>query len=63
MEKCFNFLENGIFYDIQTSQKLFKNVIIVNDENLYSHNFVKIIDGNFTYFLNINQIVYITQTQ
>lgn len=62
MEKHFDFIENGVFYDIQTSQRLFKDVIIINDEP-YSHNFIKIIEGNFVYFLNINQIIYITQTQ
>lgn len=61
MEKHFDFIENGVFYDIQTSQRLFKDVII-NDEP-YSHNFIRIIEGNFVYFLNINQIIYITQTQ
>ena len=39
----------------------FKDVIIINDES-YSHNFIRIIEGNFVYFLNINQIIYITQT-
>lgn len=62
MEKYFDFIENGIFYDIQTSQRLFKDVIIINDES-YNHNFIRIIEGNFVYFLNINQIIYITQTQ
>ena len=62
MEKYFDFIENGVFYDIQTSQRLFKDVIIINDES-YSHNFIRIIKGNFVYFLNINQIIYITQTQ
>ena len=62
MEKHFDFIENGVFYDIQTSQRLFKDVIIINDES-YSHNFIRIIEGNFVYFLNINQIIYITQTQ
>nr|DAS36257.1 MAG TPA: hypothetical protein [Caudoviricetes sp.] len=62
MEKHFDFIENGVFYDIQTSQKLFKDVIIINDES-YRHNFIRIIEGNFVYFLNINQIIYITQTQ
>ena len=62
MEKHFDFIENGVFYDIQTSQKLFKDVIIINDES-YNHNFIRIIEGNFVYFLNINQIIYITQTQ
>nr|DAK45270.1 MAG TPA: hypothetical protein [Caudoviricetes sp.]DAM50178.1 MAG TPA: hypothetical protein [Bacteriophage sp.] len=62
MEKYFDFIENGVFYDIQTSQRLFKDVIIINDES-YSHNFIRIIEGNFVYFLNINQIIYITQTQ
>lgn len=61
MEKHFDFIENSVFYDIQTSQRLFKDVII-NDEP-YSHNFIRIIEGNFVYFLNINQIIYITQTQ
>ena len=62
MEKYFDFIENGVFYDIQTSQRLFKDVIIINDES-YSHNFIRIIEGNFVYFLNINQIIYITQTE
>lgn len=62
MEKHFDFIENGVFYDIQTSQRLFKDVIIINDES-YLHNFIRIIEGNFVYFLNINQIIYITQTQ
>jgi hypothetical protein len=62
VEKYFDFIENGVFYDIQTSQRLFKDVIIINDES-YSHNFIRIIEGNFVYFLNINQIIYITQTQ
>lgn len=62
MEKYFDFIENGVFYDIQTSQRLFKDVIIINDES-YNHNFIRIIEGNFVYFLNINQIIYITQTQ
>ncbi|NWO26539.1 hypothetical protein HW276_02155 [Leptotrichia sp. oral taxon 417] len=62
MEKHFDFIENGVFYDIQTSQRLFKDVIIINDES-YNHNFIRIIEGNFVYFLNINQIIYITQTQ
>jgi hypothetical protein len=62
VEKHFDFIENGVFYDIQTSQRLFKDVIIINDES-YNHNFIRIIEGNFVYFLNINQIIYITQTQ
>ena len=62
MEKYFDFIENGIFYDIQTSQRLFKDVSSIKDEP-YSHNFIRIIEGNFVYFLNINQIIYITQTQ
>ena len=62
MQKYFDFIENGVFYDIQTSQRLFKDVIIINDES-YNHNFIRIIEGNFVYFLNINQIIYITQTQ
>ena len=59
--EIFDFInsKDGSTYDIQTSNKIFKDVIIDN-KSIYNYNFIKIIEGNYVYFININQIISIT---
>lgn len=63
--KIFDFVEDNKSYDIQTQQKLFKDVMIDNDtRHLYNNDkYIKIIEGNFVYFVNIDQIIYFTEAQ
>ena len=63
--EIFDFFENNKSYDIQTQQKLFKDVMIDNDtRHLYNNDkYIKIIEGNFVYFVNIDQIIYFTEAQ
>ena len=62
--EIFDFInsKDGFTYDIQTSNKIFKDVIIDN-KSIYNYNFIKIIEGNYVYFININQIISITLHQ
>ena len=63
--KIFDFVEDNKSYDIQTQQKLFKDVMIDNDTRyLYNNDkYIKIIEGNFVYVVNINLIIYFTEAQ